>query len=86
MSLTVKIWCDGESEPEGLFNQRMCPNAPPNWFREKPRVAAELYALECGIGEWRVNVLDDHGHVHAFAVSVYWTVEASVREVEEGGE
>jgi len=82
MPLTVKIWRDGESEPEGLFNQRMCPNAPPNWFREEPRVAAQLYALECGVGDWRVNVLDDRGRRHVFVTSVQWKLSASVRKSE----
>ena len=47
MTTTAKIWCPtDESEPEGLFNKASCPHAPPNWFREEPELAAELYALE----------------------------------------
>jgi hypothetical protein len=48
MSLTVKVWCPAdESEPEGVFNKKSCPDCPLGWFNnESPEVAAELYALE----------------------------------------
>ncbi len=45
MSLTKKIWRAGNPEPpEGVLSD--ITTAPPNWFRELPRDAAELYAYE----------------------------------------
>jgi len=78
MPLTVKIWCDDEPEPDGLFNRSTCQEAPPNWFREEPSVAAELYALERDVGNRRVNVIDDAGRRYVFSTKVRWALEVKV--------
>lgn len=82
MSLAMKIWCpDDEPVPEGLTN---LTTAPPNWFREDPEYAAELYGLERGAPkgsvEYRVHVLDTQGQLHVFQVKVGLQLEANVRK------
>ena len=84
MSTTVKVWCPvDEKMPEGLSNLK---SAPPNWFREDPVVAAELYALE----RWGsckqethhdVRVLDDEGDIHNFYVTMTPRVDVLVEKL-----
>lgn len=79
MILAAKVWTSKEPEPEGLFNKAMCPAAPPNWFREDPEYAAELFGLELGVGDHTVNVLDTAGVHHRYDVSVAREIHARVR-------
>lgn len=91
MPTTQKVWSpDDEAEPEGLSNLK---SAPPNWFREEPQYAAELYGLERGNPNhgsvrggspsktYRVHVLDDSGTLHKFNVKVAWTIVAQVESI-----
>lgn len=82
--IATKVWCPAdEAEPEGLFNKASCPEAPPNWFREEPEVAAELYAMERHSGrhqtEYEVLVRCDQGKLHKFTVKVGYELTAHVR-------
>lgn len=84
MNIAAKVWAYDEPEPEGLFNKATCPEAPPNWFREEPEYAAELYALERGTHRgartaYKINVLDEDGKLHRFEVEVAWQPNAIVR-------
>lgn len=85
MSNAIKVWCpDDEGKPEGLFNKYACPDAPANWFREEPALAAELFALE----RWgstpstitrRVIVLDEQHVEHTFQTTVFTSPEVTVK-------
>jgi len=89
MNTTVKVWASDESRPEGdkLSNIH---SAPPNWFREEPVYAAELYGLERanvaamygvpldGPRDYHVLVLDDQGVTHEFTVRVRHELVAHV--------
>lgn len=84
--VTKKVWCPTiEPEPEGLFNKGTCPDAPKNWFREEPAVAAELYALELGGGrghyttKYEIRVLDEGGTYHRFQTETCRELVALVR-------
>lgn len=81
MLVTTKIWAEDEAMPEGLFNKTTLPNAPPNWFREDPVYAAELYGLERGTGQYNLNVLDDEGNIHHFKIEVVRSLTASIQKV-----
>ena len=90
---TEKIWCpENEQEPEGLFNKASCPNVPPNWFRESPEFAAELYAMErCSPEDMiahkptlcRVHVLDTEHVLHKFDVRIVYEMTAHVKQVKQ---
>ncbi len=86
MSVAAKVWGPGEQEPpDGVLTH--LTSAPPNWFREDPEYAAELYALERGIGdrcmpdEYQVLVRDTDGALHAFAVRPRMELHVSVRRL-----
>lgn len=74
MTVTAKVWADGEAEPSGLFDPALCPYAPFCWFEVEPKHAAELYALERHLTDPRprrtVHVLDSDGRRHTFAFEV----------------
>ncbi len=68
--LAAKVWGPGEPEPQDGVLTHMT-SAPPNWFREEPAYAAELYALERGAKmppEYTVYVRDLNGILHRFKV------------------
>jgi hypothetical protein len=70
MALAARVWGPGEPEPpEGVLTH--LTSAPPNWFREEPAYAAELYALERGAKmppEYTVYVRDVNGVLHLFKI------------------
>ena len=70
MALAAKVWGPGEHEPpDGVMTHLV--SAPPNWFREDPPMAAELYALERGRNmpyEYTVYVRDVDGILHRFEI------------------
>jgi hypothetical protein len=76
VNLAVKIWAEDEPKPEG--GKAHNTGAPPNWFKEDPEYAAELYGLERGLGEYKVTVLDDDGSTHKFTVKVHQQLVARV--------
>lgn len=82
MILAAKVWASDENEPEGLFNKTSCPTAPPNWFREEPVYAAELYALErygrSPKREMVIHVRDTDGVTHTFRAEVGLQVQVSI--------
>lgn len=74
--IATKVWELGKPEPKGLFDPKICPHVPPNWFAEDPTYAAVLYAMEVRMEERRpagiitVCVLDTAGTRHEFKVYV----------------
>jgi len=76
MSTAVKVWARDEPKPEG--NVAHYTGAPPNWFKEEPKYAAELYGLERGEGAYTINVLDDEGAHYEFKVKVRLELQAIV--------
>ncbi len=91
MTTAVKVWCPAiENEPDRLFNQETCPEAPPHWFEEEPKDAAELYGLELFMMDrqrtvWTIHVLDNAGMTHLFRVTVNREIGASVEPLSLGG-
>lgn len=93
MSLTRKIWLAGNPEPpEGVLSD--LTTTPPNWFRELPRDAAELYGLEIFGSDNRAHqygpkgkmydivVLTENGERKEFSVTVRTITEYQAK-VEE---
>lgn len=69
-----KVWCPAvEDKPEGELVTHRDPDLP-NWYREAPEHAAELYALELFTGRHRfgdtatfeIHVLSNDGKLHVF--------------------
>jgi hypothetical protein len=81
MALADRVWGPGETEPpEGVLTRLV--TAPPNWFREEPAYAAELYALERGAmmpPEYTVYVRDVKGVLHVFSVRAALELVVRVR-------
>lgn len=75
----VKIWSHGAAKPDGLFNKHECPDAPENWFREEPKLAAELFGLELG-KTCKVYTQDEAGKIKVFQVVVSQQVNAVVED------
>lgn len=83
MSDAAKVWGPGEPEPpDGVLTH--LTSAPANWFREEPKYAAELYALERGSrmpSEYLVHVRDVDGDLHRFMVRAALELVVRVTEV-----
>jgi hypothetical protein len=88
MARTVKIWClDDETEPQEEVSHIV--KELPNWFREEPEIAAELYALERGPDKdsfsekvFRLCILDEEGTRHEFTTKVRYRLSATVSKVD----
>lgn len=93
--VAAKVWCpEEEAEPEGIVPPEM--DAPPNWFREDPAYAAELYVLEKELQTTRpdpmalekterhVRVIDTQGKTHDFHTTarVRRELEVAVRPMD----
>lgn len=76
--VAVKVWLAGEAEPPDGHGHTT--KAPPHWFEEDPRYAAELYGLEKGPGDYRVRIRDNRGALLEFQVSVGHVPQATVRD------
>jgi hypothetical protein len=81
VAIAAKVWGPGEPEPpDGVLTH--LTSAPPNWFREEPAYAAELYALERGSrmpAEYEVHVRDVKGVLHDFKIRAALELVVRVR-------
>jgi len=81
MATCVKIWDpDREPKPEGLFNRKTCPEAPPRWFEEEPEYAAELFGLETK-RNGTLKIIDANGETHEIRVEVSREFHAETRKI-----
>lgn len=83
----LKIWAENESEPEGdlLHNTE----APKNWFRESPKYAVELYALEKGYSYNKpmvINIRTVAGDLLKFKAEVHMEPTVNVEKIDADGQ
>ncbi len=87
--VAVRCWRTGSPEPEGASDFPPGKH-PPNWLKEEPDFAAELYALECNIPADKneetllVSVRDERDVVTHYKVRLVRTIEAKVEKLYVG--